>query len=132
MKKIFALTAIILMSFMAFTQNNEKLIPVFDDAGLVIKHQNDKAVVTFKVKASEAQLDACKTNAAKRANFSSLTVSETKDSEGFYTFTVSSTKHTSMDHDKQYFVKVLMSMGMETFMYKGVEYEAQKFPGIVK
>ncbi len=132
MKKIFVFTLVVFMSIMAFGQNSEKLVPVFDDAGLVVKYQNEKAVIRFKVKATEAQLESCKTGAAKRANFSVVSVSEAKDSDGFYTFTVTSTKHASMDHDKNYFVKVLLSMGMETFKYKGTEYDVQKFAAVVK
>lgn len=123
---------LLLFPFLTIGQTNEKFVPVFDASRQVMIYQNNEVIIIFKLKANETQISGCRNGFEKKSKTSTLVISENKDAGGYYTFTVTSKKQKNADFDKQYFVKVLMAMGMENFSYKNKEYYVEKFMEIIK
>lgn len=133
MKKFFALAFAILFAVTGiFAQVKTGIVGEFDNKIPAIKMENNLAVATFKLKASDQQIVFIKNTAAKFASFSTFEFSNTKDDNGYFKVTVKSKPHKDTDSDKQYLLKLLYDFNLDNFIYNGQSYKVDQFPAIVK
>ncbi|MBI5217639.1 MAG: hypothetical protein HY958_01740 [Bacteroidia bacterium] len=134
---LLAFVITLLFSFNVFGQIKSDIVATFDSKSPVIKMEQDQqktnfAVATFKIKATDKQINDIKATALKFANFTTVIVSDTKDSDGNYTVTTKSKPHKDSEADKGFLQKLLFDFNVETVVYNGAGYTTDKFTGVVK